>query len=239
MSAVNQSGVRRGTPFTLIELLVVITIIAILAAMLLPALGKAKEMGHTAFCMNNQKQIQLALILYLDDSEDFFPLSSTGGNPASWVDRNDDEAALTSKAFYEYVRSTAVYKCPKDNLHDWRSYSLNHRIGVPHSLHAMQVADVTRSPDTFFTFIEEPDPRGSNLGGYLTFSSGYTTWVNADWPAFWHNRGLNIAFLDGHVEHWKATNELSWVAGQGNKLAIPASNPELQRVWGVYTPYDL
>src|ERR1700690_1464717 len=59
--------------FTLIELLVVIAIIAILAAMLLPTLGRAKETARRISCLNNLRQLSLAARLYVDDNQGAYP----------------------------------------------------------------------------------------------------------------------------------------------------------------------
>lgn len=96
---------KRG--FTLIELLVVIAIIAILAAMLLPVLARAREMGRRGVCISNLKQLGLALHMYAGDYEENFPYDS-----ATVADRRTIQAL--SLLTPEYAEDHNNFRCPSD-----------------------------------------------------------------------------------------------------------------------------
>lgn len=93
--------------FTLIELLVVIAIITILAAILLPALSKARNRSKLATCTSNLKQIGTAMAMYTGDAEGFFPVARNG--------------VVGSKRFYSYDRSLLPYLGYKDK-DPWAEY---------------------------------------------------------------------------------------------------------------------
>lgn len=97
-----------STGFTLIELLVVVSIIALLVAILLPALGKARKQARATVCMSNLKQLGLVVFMYHDENNDFIPRSIDGGPwflmfmPYLGVDKPDSN---------DY-REVELYNCP-------------------------------------------------------------------------------------------------------------------------------
>jgi len=102
--------------FTLIELLVVIAIIAILAALLLPALGRARESANRSYCMGNERQISLAVFGYVDAYNDYIPPHSPDnsaikrnymGDTWSWVYRLSQSGFLPKGKTYGSGRNSA------------------------------------------------------------------------------------------------------------------------------------
>ena len=118
---------RQRNGFTLIELLVVIAIIAILAGMLLPALGKAKAKAHHIRCVSNQKQLTMGWIMYADDYEDKLVWNDLTANGSGWVrgvldyegnnNHNTNLLNLSNPEFaklWPYTTAVGIYRCPAD-----------------------------------------------------------------------------------------------------------------------------
>ncbi|MGE5612265.1 MAG: type II secretion system protein [Bacillota bacterium] len=118
---------QRRHAFTLVELLVVVAIIAILIAVLLPALRRAQESGKRVLCMNNHRQLIMAVRSYANDWKDVLPFVNSNNSEISggwrgpgwlyWRSKMKDPNAwaeddLKEGALWKYLRNLKIYRCP-------------------------------------------------------------------------------------------------------------------------------
>src|SRR4051812_2852977 len=116
----NLSG-RRHVAFTLVELLVVIGIIALLIAILMPSLSRARQQGQRIQCMSNMRQIGMATMQYTNENKGWFPRAAGGGSAFDdWI--YWDSARATTRNDGRLVKYLgpqfveAHYRCPSDNV---------------------------------------------------------------------------------------------------------------------------
>lgn len=214
--------------FTLIELLVVIAIIAILAAMLLPALGKAREKARGIACVGREKQLALAFILYADSYDEKMPFSTY------------DYTSSTTKWWdlvYPYINSAEVYACPSLDVAEGKiTMNYNANIGTYGNVGGGVKVGTIQYPSQTILF-NERYYNVRTLG-----STSLNSWALREWPSpstyYWcewslpHNNGCNLAFADGHV---------AWYAMRGRvhplDWPIPGT-PTAFRINGLYLRPD-
>lgn len=222
----------RQRAFTLIELLVVIAIIAILMAILMPTLKRAREQGQRAACLGNLRQLQVAWILYADDNDDKVVSSEAGGTwkslygppwvgvtwAADWsqggqLTRDSQIKGIKDGALWPFVREIKLYECPTGFRGEMMTY-------------AMMISNNGRSVDgspQFKKRLKFPEPalRTTFIDEGLSSPDAYATrYTQPQWwdqPVTRHGDGTNFAFVDGHTEYHKWTGLETIQQGRNNE----------------------
>jgi len=198
--------------FTLIELLVVIAIIAILASLLLPTLSKAKAKAQSAACQSNQRQMGLALRMYLDDYN-WYPFHAAHNTSEPWSNSLSEYVSRVSKVFVCPAHKRAVQTTNAIGFGDLVAFSYGYNAfgtggsddqGLngdgPFANHVREsevvapsdmiaFGDSSEYEMTSFTIIQ-PTLGFRMADGFLSYG-----------PSKRHSSGANILFCDGHVEY--------------------------------------
>ena len=208
-----------GTPFTLIELLVVITIIAILAAILLPSLAKARTSAKGVICKNNLRQLSFAVTNYLEDNDGHF-MYCYYANGTRWFltkampipaffgyDKKPD-------AFYYDTQAATVLNCPVSPFNDlstgappWEGdyydYFVNKLLFRYETDNATEVPiQGVLKPSELFMFLDRLKSGVSDGTGYSGFTDGnaFCGMYATRSVATRHGGFYQAVFVVGHVE---------------------------------------
>lgn len=199
--------------FTLIELLVVIAIIAILAAILFPVFGRARENARRSSCQSNLKQIGLGIIQYIQDYDERLP-GATDGNGG--VNQRGGWTYYTAfgrparfdpaqGSIYPYIKSSQIFVCPSDAAGSTagNSYAINACVAAKDTT---ADAGFRFKPGLSSAAFEESaqwmllSEEGNNSAPDIT-DDGYISIAAPNVYAKRHFDGSNLLFLDGHVKY--------------------------------------
>jgi prepilin-type N-terminal cleavage/methylation domain-containing protein/prepilin-type processing-associated H-X9-DG protein len=193
---------KRDDGFTLIELLVVVAIIAILAAMLLPALARAKSSARATQCLSNMRQLGLATTLLADDQAGLLPRSqhsAFANRELPWERTIAPYLGSSTKTYTNLL--DGVYHCPSDGRATPWSYGLN----VYYELGSED--DYAGKPQTWRRISQLPRPAATILFADNESSTDHIMahfWFTmngvVDLAYDRHKSRANYAFADGHAE---------------------------------------
>jgi type II secretory pathway pseudopilin PulG len=204
--------------FTMVELLVTISIIAILATMLLPAISKSMTKARSVMCVSNLRNIGTATISYLGDSSDYFPPTITTG-AAPYFDAMENYTGIKAATSKLGIKGAGIYYCPadvfrKNNVADDRmrfSYGLNGYTDVSSSFTSMLKSGKIRNPGKLLYRADAGKFSSSNPGSSVAIGANSypfnvnTAIDNDSYGAvdFRHGSSCSVLWLDMHCSSEK------------------------------------
>jgi prepilin-type N-terminal cleavage/methylation domain-containing protein/prepilin-type processing-associated H-X9-DG protein len=221
---------HKNSAFTLIELLVVIAIIAILASILFPVFGRARENARRSSCSSNLKQIGLGFMQYIQDYDERFPMSRNGNVPTEQGD--------WALVLQPYLKSAQIFQCPSEtrgpqtgaptDFYGYSDYWVNRRLcGIADTDAWLGRNQAELNATALICLAGDGSSEDNNnvtafnygRPSYNLYEVGNSNLSGNNRPENRHLDGANYAFADGHVK-WMKPGKIANYSVEGYSMQV-------------------